>query len=131
MRALAFAVRQQRPLPQMIWLLAKQYPKWSIRSRLSKAGIAINNGEHWCKALRRAGILRSSDEAVLMAAERSGNLEWALQEMADSSIRRLAYRLRLALNVVFPIVVFVMGLIIALFVIGLFWPLVSLIEGLV
>jgi MSHA biogenesis protein MshG len=130
MRSLAFAVRQQRPLPEMIWLLARLYPRWSIRSRLTKAGTAINNGEHWCPAMRRAGLLRSSDAAVLEAAERSGNLEWALEEMADSSIRALAYRLRLALNVVFPFVVFSFGLIIAFFVIGLFMPLVDLIQGL-
>lgn len=82
------------------------------------------------QALRQAKLIRSSDLAILTAAERSGNLEWALEEMADSSIRRLAYRLRLALNVLFPAVLFVFGLFIAFVVISLFMPLVSLIQGL-
>ncbi len=130
MRCLALSVSQQRPLPEMIWLLAKLYPKSSVRKRLVRAGNAINNGEHWCQALRGAKLLRSSDVAILTAAERSGNLEWALEEMADSSIRRLAYRLRLALNVLFPAVLFAFGMLIAFVVVSLFMPLVSLIQGL-
>jgi type IV pilus assembly protein PilC len=130
MRCLALSVKQQRPLPEMIWLLAKLYPKSSVRARLTRVGNAINNGEHWCLALRRAKLLRPSDVAVLTAAERSGNLEWALDEMADSSIRRLAYRLRLGVNVLFPAVLFVFGLFIGFVVVSLFLPLISLITGL-
>ncbi|MBC8353046.1 MAG: type II secretion system F family protein [Planctomycetes bacterium] len=130
MRCLALSVSQQRPLPEMIWLLAKLYPKSSVRMRLTRAGNALNNGEHWCEALRKARLIRSSDAAVLTAAERAGNVEWALEEMADSSIRRLAYRLRVALNVLFPAVLFVFGMIIAFVVVSLFMPLVSLIQGL-
>ncbi|MCA9121831.1 MAG: type II secretion system F family protein [Planctomycetaceae bacterium] len=130
LRCLALSVKQQRPLTEMIWLLARLYPKSSVRKRLLRAGHDLNNGQHWCTALRQAKLIRSSDLAILTAAERSGNLEWALEEMADSSIRRLAYRLRLALNVLFPAVLFVFGLFIAFVVISLFMPLVSLIQGL-
>ena len=130
MRCLALSIEQQRPLPEMIWLLAKLYPKTSVRRRLRHAGQGLNNGEHWCQALRQAKLLRSSDVAILSAAERSGNLEWALEEMADSSIRRLSYRLRLALNVLFPAVLIIFGGFIGFVVISLFMPLVSLIQGL-
>ncbi|MEO8494094.1 MAG: type II secretion system F family protein [Planctomycetota bacterium] len=130
MRCLSLSVKQQRPLPEMIGLLANLYPKSSVRARLARALLGINNGEPWCQALRRAKLLRPSDVAILTAAERSGNLEWALEEMADSSIRRLAYRLRLALNVLFPVVLFVFGMFIGFVVISLFLPLVSLITGL-
>ncbi len=130
MRCLALAVQQQRPLPEMIWMLTKLYPKTSVRRRLIAAGRGLNNGEHWARALHQSKLVRASDVAVFMAAERSGNLEWALEEMADSNIRRLAYRLRLAVNVLFPIVLFVFGLFIGFVVISLFMPLVALIQGL-
>jgi type IV pilus assembly protein PilC len=130
MRCLALSINQRRPLTEMIWMLTKLYPKTSVRKRLLRAGHALNNGEHWCHALRQAKLLCPSDVAILTAAERSGNLEWALEEMADSSIRRLAYRLRLALNVLFPAVLFFFGLFIGFVVISLFMPLVSLIQGL-
>jgi type II secretory pathway component PulF len=130
MRCLALSVKQQRPVGEMIWLLANLYPKSSVQNRLMRAGNAVNNGEHWCRALRRGKLLRPSDVAVLTAAERSGNLEWALDEMADRSIRSLAYRIRLALSVLFPLVLFLFGLVIAFVVISLFMPLVDLIRGL-
>ncbi|MEX0820421.1 MAG: type II secretion system F family protein [Pirellulaceae bacterium] len=130
MRCLALSVKQQRPLPEMIWLLSRLYPKSSVRKRLRRAGQALNNGEHWCAALRQAKLLRSSDVAILTAAERSGNLEWALEEMADSSLRRLAYRLRLGVNVLFPVVLCIFGMFIGFVVLSLFMPLVSLIQGL-
>ncbi len=130
MRCLALSVKQQRPLPEMIWLLAKLYPKSSVRERLTRAGNAVIGGEHWCWALRRAKLLRPSDVAILTAAERSGNLEWALEEMAESSIRRLAYRMRVAVNVLFPSVLFIFGLFIGFVVVSLFLPLLSLITGL-
>ena len=130
MRCLALSIKQKRPLTEMIWLLAKLYPKTSVRRRLRHAGQGLNNGEHWCQALRQAKLLRPSDVAILSAAERSGNLEWALEEMADSSIRRLSCRLRLALNVLFPAVLILFGGFIGFVVISLFMPLVSLIQGL-
>ena len=41
---------------------------------------------------------------VFKSAERTGNLAWALDEMADSSLRRSAYRVRGFVSVAFPIV---------------------------
>ena len=129
LRALAFSVRQQRPISSMVGLLAHHYPRRGIRKRLRRAGQAIERGEHWCHAFQRARLIRRADSAVLIAAERSGNLEWALEEMADSNLRGLTYRFRMIGNVLFPIVLFVFGIAIAFFVIGLFVPLVELIQG--
>ena len=91
------------------------------------AGNHLNDGVNWCDCLSRAGVIRGADAAVLKAAERAGNVAWALSEMADSSVRRWTYHLRLCLNVVFPIFVLVLGLLIAFVVIGLFIPVVDLI----
>jgi type II secretory pathway component PulF len=131
MRALAMAVSFQWPLNKTIWLLARIYPKRGMRRRLSQAGRMIDNGVFWCDTLFRAGIIDKSDWLVLTAAQRVGNLEWALDEMANSSSRRLVYRARLLLNVAFPIVLLLFGLFVAYFVIGFFYPLVRLIEGLI
>lgn len=131
LRSLAVAVRQSRPLSQMVYLLAAQYPKWSVRARLLAAGHRISAGRHWCDAMEEAGLLRATDTGVLRAAERNGNLAWALHEMADHNLRRLAYRMRLWLNVLFPMILVGFGLIVAIYVVGLFVPLVTLITELV
>lgn len=124
------AVRFGWPMNKTIWLLARTYPTAPIRGRLSAVGRSIDNGRNWCDALKDVGLLRSADLAVLRASMRVGNLEWALDEMSDSSIRRLVYRLRLAISFIFPTTLFVIGLGIGFVVISLFMPLVSLIQGL-
>jgi type II secretory pathway component PulF len=130
MRSLALAVSLAWPMNKTVWMLARIYPARSVRGRLVAAGRRIDNGENWCDSLFRAGLLTKADWAVLNAAQRCGNVEWALEEMADSSVRRLIYRWQLVLNIAFPAVLLSFGLLVAFFVIGFFLPLVSLIQSL-
>jgi type II secretory pathway component PulF len=130
MRVLALAVHRSWPMNKTIWLLARLYPTAPVRGRLVAAGQRIDNGSDWCDSLRQVGLLRRVDWALLQSATRAGNLEWALDEMADSSVRRLVYRLRLGVNVVFPVTLFAFGLVVGFVVISLFVPLISLIQGL-
>jgi general secretion pathway protein F len=130
MRCLALAVSYSWPMNKTVWQLARIYPKRGMRGRLANAGRQIDNGEDWCNSLRNAGIIHGADWSVLKSAQRVGNLEWALDEMADSSVRRLIYRWRVFLNVVFPIVLLTIGIIVGAFAIGFFFPLVRLVESL-
>lgn len=130
MRTLGLAALQERPFANVIAILARLYPKRSVRGSLDVAGRYIDRGEPWSSSLQKTGIITLADASVLEAAQRTGNVAWALEEMAESSMRRWIYRLRLASNVLFPIMVLVLGLIVAFLVIGLFIPLVSLIQGL-
>lgn len=130
LRALAFAIRQQRALGPAVLMLSKQYPKVSVAQRLARASAAIEQGVHWCDALRQVGLLKDVDAGVLRAAERVGNLGWALEEMADSTWRRFAMRLHAALGLLSPVLILILGFAVACVVIGLFMPLVALIQGL-
>lgn len=130
MRVMALAVHRSWPLNKTVWLLSRIYPSSAVRRRLASAGSRIDNGENWCDSLRLVGLLRKPEWAVLQSATRVGNLEWALDEMADSSVRRLAHRLRLATNILFPITLLLFGLLVGFVVLSLFMPLVALIQGL-
>jgi len=130
LRSLAMCVRLERGIGPSVFMLSEQYPTRNVSRRLRGASGRIDNGMHWCDALRDVGILRRVDVAVLKAAERAGNLAWALEEMADSALRRCEYRLRTWLNVGLPIVVLALGAMVAFIVISLFMPIVALIRGL-
>ena len=73
-------------------------------------------------------MIRRADLAVLQAAQRVGNLPWAMQEMADSARRRFIYRLQAIVQAVFPAVVICFGLMVMFIVVALFLPLVTLIQ---
>jgi type II secretory pathway component PulF len=130
MRTLSLTVSQGRELGPTLAKLSQQYPLPSIGKRLESAAKRIESGIHWCDALMAAGLLNRAESAVLKTAERFGNLEWALGEMSDSALRRFSFRLRAVLNIAFPLILLICGFVVFVFVVGMFLPLVSLIQGL-
>jgi protein transport protein HofC len=126
---LALVAGQQRPLPEGIAALAHSYPKKRIRWRLSQAAVDTMLGGDWCESLRKHGLIRQPELAILQAAQRVGNLPWALTEMADSVRRRLAYRVQATALMLFPPIVVLMGLVVLFIVVALFAPLIALIQN--
>lgn len=130
LRWLANSVRQQRPLADAIRTLAIRFPQRRVRMRLERASSRIDRGADWCESLRAVGVIRRSERALFKTAERVGNLDWTLDEMANSGMRRAAYRIRAWMNIAFPAVLLVLGLIVLFITVGVLMPLVSMINGL-
>lgn len=130
MRGLALAVRRGLPLPEGLKLLAATYPIRRIGRQVAIAHARVMQGADWRHSLLLAGILTHTDAAVLAAAERVGNLPWALEEMADSTLRRQLYGLQVAMQVLYPVLVILVAGVVGFIVIGLFLPLIALIQGL-
>jgi len=126
---LTLATRRQRPLPEAIAALAKHYPKRAIRSRLTQVLDDIQAGGDWADSLARRGLIAEFDVAVLEAAQRVGNLPWAMTELADSSRRRLGYRFQGMIQLLFPACILALGLVVAAVVIGYFLPVIALIQA--
>jgi len=130
MRGLALSVRRGMPLPAALHLVAESYPLSIIQGRLYKAAERVEAGADWCESLWQTGLIAAADAAVLRAAQRAGNLAWALEEMADSAIRRQVLRIMAALQLIFPVALLTIGAFVFFFVCGLFLPLIALIQGL-
>jgi type II secretory pathway component PulF len=130
LRILAVATEQRQPLTEVLHRVAYVYPSAPIRSRLAPAAAAVNAGADWRDALREARVVTRSEQALLKAAERAGNLPWALREIAKRREKRAVYRVATALQVVYPIVILMLGAFVGFYVVSLFVPLVNLIEGL-
>lgn len=127
---LAVTVREKRPLVGSLELLATHCPASRARSRLHGAIRRITSGEHWCDALRRARFMSRAQCAVFRSAEQAGNLAWALNEMADSRVRRAAHRAQAVLSVLFPLGVFGLALCVLFVMLSIVMPLFNLISGL-
>jgi type II secretory pathway component PulF len=130
LRALALAVSRRVPLLDAMTLLAEQYPISIVGQRVQRATALAAGGAEWTQTLRGQGLISQADAAVLQSAERVGNLEWALEEMADSALRREIYRVQVLLQILFPVLLLVLAGLVFIFVVGLFLPLVKLIEAL-
>jgi len=90
----------------------------------------VTCGVDWVQSLRDRGLISAADLAVLHAAQRVGNLAWALREIADGHRRRLAYRWQTRLQILFPAAIVCFGLLVLLFWVSYFLPLIALIQKL-
>ncbi len=130
LRCLGWVVEAGKPMPWGIALLSRWYPTRWVRVRLERAAVDIAHGDDWTTALARQGLLRPADVALLESAQRVGNLGWALRETAEGGERRLAYRLQIAVDTLFPLVVIALGTLVGLIAVAFFTPLVVLIGRL-
>ncbi|NLX96184.1 MAG: hypothetical protein GXY83_08405 [Rhodopirellula sp.] len=130
LEALGLVAERRRPMTDGLASLAKSFPAASVRIRLWRVVREIEQGADWAESLRRHALIREPEMAVIQAAQRVGNLPWALRELADSNRRRWGYRALIWLQILFPAVILSVGLLVALYVIGYFLPLVSLIQNL-
>ncbi len=127
-RALAGVVERDQPLPLALDALAKSYPSRPVRGRLKKVAEAMTAGALGWKPWARCGIVNAADAAVLDAAERVGNLPWALRALAESQDRRRGYRLQVVLQFVWPFAILAMGLVVGFIVVAGMMPLIELIT---
>ena len=130
LRILALATRRERPIPQAMETIAMWHPNRWIRRRVRGAVRDLALGISWQESLRRRRLLVDADLAVLSAAERNGNLPWALEQMGDSYSRRADFRLKAWGELAMPVLLATVGLLVAVFVIAYFVPLVYLINNL-
>lgn len=130
LRWLAMAIRQGRPLADVLRSLAVRYPQPHVRARLEAASSRIDRGAEWSDSLRHAGLIRRAESSLFKSAVRVGNLPWALEEMAESGIRRSVYRLRAWLTLAFPVVLLCIAVFVLTICLSVLMPLVQLIQGL-
>jgi type II secretory pathway component PulF len=130
LRILALVTRRGEPLPQALGTIARLHPRRWLRRRLQAALGDLDRGLSWQESLRRRRLLSEGDLAVLAAAERNGNLSWALEEMGDSFDRRADFQLKAVSEFAQPLLLTLIGMAVALFVLAYFVPLVNIIRSL-
>ncbi|MEX2140987.1 MAG: type II secretion system F family protein [Pirellulales bacterium] len=129
LRALALPAERQQSFEAVLVALETRHPNHAVRRKLQLAISQIGAGGDWIDSLLARRMIRAAEGAVLRSAQRVGNLPWALREMADRIERLLAYRLRALSHLVFPLAVLAIGMVVMMFVVGYFLPLVQLITS--
>jgi type II secretory pathway component PulF len=131
LHALSLLLSVGRPAPEALGRLRDTgYFPAPARWQLQRARRRIEQGEPLADSLRRSRILPRAMAPLVSAAERAGNLPWALAELAEHLAQRTARWVRQLSLVLFPIPIVAMGLLVGLVAYGIFVPLLQLIEGL-
>lgn len=130
LRSVSHAVAAGRPLDQAFQLLAGSSSSWLLQHRSEAIHLAIQQGLPCWQQLRRQHFLRQSEVVLLESAEQIGNLPWALNAIADAIERRWSYRLYAAVQLLGPLVIVMLGILVAFFAFSFFLPLVKLLNDL-
>lgn len=130
LQQLAVSVREKQSFVTTLELMSAYSLSRRTRNRLHKAIRQIADGRPWYEALQKTRIVTRAQAGLLYSAEQAGNLGWALEEMADSTLRHSAYRTQATVNFVFPFAVLGCGLCVAFVAAGMLLPLFNLISSL-
>jgi len=128
LRILALESKSQRPISGALESIAALHPKRTVRRRVRRVAQDVDRGVAWQESLRRRGLVRDVDAAVLSAATRSGNVPWALTQMADSFERKASWRLKALVQVGAPLAILPLALAVALIAWAYFLPISELIK---
>jgi protein transport protein HofC len=129
LRSLSMAVDGARPLEKVISTISAGHPDRSLRRRMAAVEEQVSLGHGCWHSMMALGMLRGNEILLLDAAERVGNLAWALRGIADSIERRTDHRMRIAVELLRPVGLLIAGTVVGLFVVGMFLPLVELIMN--
>jgi type II secretory pathway component PulF len=130
LRGLSLAVKAGRPLDSALTTMAVEHSDAPLRKRLSQIHSDVANGISCWQSCSVNGLLRRNEAALLESAERVGNLPWALTRLADHVERGILHRLHLIAESVEPLFILLMALILGAFIVGMFMPIVKLINDL-
>jgi len=130
LRVFAVGVRHRFPIPTIL----ERY-RWAVPSDyLRKKGVriqkSVEQGGVWIDAVRRVGFISRPEASLLGSAERTDNLATVLDQLAQSKERTQIRKDDFFSKMAFIPLVFLLGAIIGVFVIGMFVPLIKLITTL-
>jgi type II secretory pathway component PulF len=130
LRYLALGAERGIPLNKMFSVISSAYPMASMRWRLADVLRDLNDGADWSDSLRRRGVINKREATVLGAAQRVGNVPWALRELAEHGERRLAERLEAWSRAIFVVTILIAGLVVTYISVAFYMPLVQMINAL-
>ncbi|MCA9197510.1 MAG: hypothetical protein KDA87_08235, partial [Planctomycetales bacterium] len=90
----------------------------------------VQQGLHWCDALVSVKLVTKADCQILKSAERIQNLPWCLDEIAESHFHRIDYRMQLAQRTLFPALLLLLAIPIAVAAIAFTAPLFVTVQSL-
>jgi type IV pilus assembly protein PilC len=128
LRSLAQTVVCHQPLTLGVQSLETHHPHRGIRKRMRRLREQIGRGNNGFQPLADAGLLSSREADALTCAERAGNLAWVLDSLAENIERRHRSWQESVVETVQPAVIAAIGLLVLAICVGIFYPIIQLIQ---
>ena len=128
LRWLAIAVRRGRPLAALLETIDWHQRDPRMMRPLARATEVMKQGGDSWDGLLAARLLNSREVALLQSAQRVGNLPWTLDEMSLRIERQVDDRCRIVFEALRPAVIGLAAILVGVYIVSFFMPLVALIH---
>lgn len=128
LRHLARTIENRQPLTDGLLAIANNHHRPVIAEECAEILSHVESGTSCWTQLWASGFLSKRDLAVIESAERSGNLPWALREVATLREQRLQYRVDALLILLRPVAILIMGALAGTIVLAMLLPIIQLIH---
>ncbi len=129
LRVLSLATASGTALPDALHRILTVMQPCAVATALSSVRTSVENGVPLIPALKSGRFLNRREFRFLTAAETAGHLDWGLKHLAANIQQRREGRLEMAANAFGPIACVVSGILVGLFAIALYLPLIELIRN--
>ena len=130
MRHLARMIENGKTLPDSLLAIANSYHRTTVAESIAEVYVDAESGGDCWKALLKRGFLSRRDLTLIEAAQRVGNLPWALREIADVREKRYVFRVDTLVQLFRPVPIIAIGLFVGWVCIAMFMPVVKLVNDL-
>ncbi len=130
LQQLGVIVERGKPLTDALYVLSTQHHNTRTWRKLSRVYEGVKAGEECWSVFQQEKLLTARERQLLLSAERTGNLGWALQTLGRQIERNQDNRIYTWLQLVKPVCICILGLVIGFVVVALFVPLIQLTESL-
>ncbi|MDC0274192.1 type II secretion system F family protein, partial [Planctomycetaceae bacterium] len=130
LRILSSTADAKRPFEETVHLMSFAHRRSAIKDAMQKVEQHFKQGDDLWNAMQTTGLITRPESALLKSAQDAGNLPWALNQVADSLERRFAFRWMATLEFLQPAVVLFMGFVTLFICLGMFMPLIKLLNDL-
>jgi MSHA biogenesis protein MshG len=121
-------VARKHPLSVGIAALEVHHPHRAIRNRMRKLREQVARGDNGFRPMADCGLLNAPEADALGCAERAGNLDWALEAIAENIERRHRSAMESLVETLQPAVIACIGLLVLGVCVGIFYPVIQLIQ---
>jgi len=128
-RMLGLLLEAEIPLPEALQFLAESEElPYAVRKRSRQTRQSVEAGQLLAESLWNSGLLTRSMQPLVTAGQSAGTLPWTLRELGDYYSETALTRARRFSMIFGPLLLIVIGIFVAVAAIGLFTPLVALME---
>ncbi len=125
-RSLGLLLASRVPILESLELAAASSGSAILERAVAEANLMVASGERLADALDSTGFFGHTFCWMVSTAENRGEVEIALESLAETYEREVALRDRLAVAFVAPALIFVVGGVIAFFVFSMYLPIFTL-----